>query len=94
MPPSFSWTNGQKYGPEIQHVAQVKKYLGQIQRSKSKVTGQGSQVNKCFKGVTKILYGYRMGKVLQQEAFTGIRRSDPASRITKAYFSILNQETS
>ena len=33
----LSWTNWQTYGHEFQHLGQVEEYLGQVQRSESKV---------------------------------------------------------
>ena len=49
LPPSQ--LNGQIYGHDFWCVCQVEEYLGQVQRSRSKVKGQGHQVKKCIRGV-------------------------------------------
>ncbi len=46
----LSWMNGQTYRPEIRRVGQVEGYLGQVQRSRSKVKVTRSK--KRFKGVS------------------------------------------
>ncbi len=60
----LSWSNGQTYGHAIQHVRQVEGYLGQVQRSRSKVKVTRSK--KRFKRVSsdKDIVGLQNGRGL------------------------------
>ncbi len=84
----LSWTNRQTYGPEIRHVGQVEGYLGQVQRSGSRLKRQGHQVKK--KNVLRVFQATRKASIRDVAARSS--QEDPGTRSDRASTTTRNQE--